>query len=228
MTADDVQVYWAWRAGDAGGGAAGDGLLLALAAEVWAADPALASVMRRKGVPWVRLDGGAAERWVPASVSSAFVSSASTSSGREVRAAACLGPGAGSADSGPDRPGPAVGIDAEVLEAFLRSGTQPGAFAEVVLASAEREWFRAAAGEMPARRLALLLRTWVRKEAVLKLLHTGLNVARGGLAPQEVALSAPWEEPVCLSHPEVRLEDSEVQLPLGGGTLLVSAAVREG
>lgn len=100
-----------------------------------------------------------------------------------------------------------LGIDIEAVEPFLASGTRASDFARVALGPAELDWFRTAAGASEAQRLLWLLRTWVRKEAVLKSLHTGFDTARGGLAPSAVALSPPWEAPVCRSHPELLVAD---------------------
>lgn len=128
-------------------------------------------------------------------------------------AAACTAPG----ESG------TVGIDAEAWAPFRDSGTRSGAFADVVLAADERDWFRAAAGATEADRLVALLRTWVRKEAVLKALGTGFDTARGGLTPTAIVLGPPWDPPVCTSHPEIALAD---HLAGGDDPVLVSTAHR--
>ncbi|MCK1804005.1 4'-phosphopantetheinyl transferase superfamily protein [Nocardia zapadnayensis] len=124
--------------------------------------------------------------------------------------------------SGPGEPG-SVGIDAEAWAPFRDSGTRAGSFADVVLAAEERIWFRAAAGGSEADRLAALLRTWVRKEAVLKALGTGFDTARGGLDPAAIVLGPPWDPPTCTSHPEVELAD---HLAGGDDPVLVSTAHR--
>jgi phosphopantetheinyl transferase (holo-ACP synthase) len=100
-----------------------------------------------------------------------------------------------------------LGIDVEAVEPFLASGTRASDFAQVALGPAELDWFRSAAGASETQRLLWLLRTWVRKEAVLKALHTGFDTARGGLEPHAVALTAPWETPVCHSHPGITVTD---------------------
>lgn len=128
-------------------------------------------------------------------------------------AAACSGPG----ETG------SLGIDAEAWAPFRDSGTRSGAFADVVLAADERDWFRAAAGATEADRLVALLRTWVRKEAVLKALGTGFDTARGGLTPTAIVLGPPWDPPTCTSHPEVELAD---HLAGGDDPVLVSTAHR--
>lgn len=112
-------------------------------------------------------------------------------------AAVCSAPG----ESG------AVGIDAEAWVPFRDSGTRASDFAAVVLSAEEREWFRAAASATESDRLHWLLRTWVRKEAVLKALGTGFDTARGGLDPAAIVLGPPWEDPRCTSHPQVELAD---------------------
>lgn len=51
-----------------------------------------------------------------------------------------------------------------------------------------------------------LLRAWVRKEAVMKALHTGLATDAGGLAPEQVECGPPTQAR-CTSHPWVELTD---------------------
>lgn len=109
-----------------------------------------------------------------------------------------------------------MGIDIELVRPFLDSGTEPTEFAEVVLAPEELKWFRETMGVLKARRLTWLLRTWVRKEAVLKSLHTGFDTGRGGLPPSAVVLNEPWDAPVCLSHPQIMVTDLRAQIPTQG------------
>ncbi|WP_035280658.1 4'-phosphopantetheinyl transferase superfamily protein [Brevibacterium album] len=216
MTSDELRVHWACRRG-----VEPEALAAALVAEVWGVGPGELALVRCGGVPWVRIGRGgvgaggagaapdAEGRWAAVSLSSSH----------GLGVGACLGPGAPETAT--------VGVDAEERAPFLASGACAEDFAEVVLAPAELRWFRAsaragAAGSAAPLQLDRLLCTWVRKEAVMKALHTGLDTARGGVAPQEIVVSPPWDEPACLSHPEVRLTDHEAE----GSRVLVSTAVR--
>ena len=164
-----------------------DSLVTALVAETHGVDPARVELVPRRGAPEVRIDGRRIE--VSKSRSQGFV------------AAACAGPG----EAG------ALGIDIEAVRPFLESTTDASAFAEVILAPQERRWFRETTDAAEAQRLHWLLRTWVRKEAVLKSLHTGFDISRGGVPPAEVVLNEPWEAPVCLSHALVTVTDLPVR-----------------
>ncbi|EXF25623.1 hypothetical protein BG28_12840 [Nesterenkonia sp. AN1] len=160
-----------------------DSVVRALVARTYGVDPLRVELPRRGGVPEARIDGHRVEL------------SRSRSNG--YLAAACAGPGEESS----------LGIDIELVRPFLESVTEPVEFAEVVLAPEELKWFRETRGAARARRLAWLLRAWVRKEAVLKSLHTGFDTGRGGLSPIAVVLNAPWEAPVCLSHDQITVTD---------------------
>ncbi|GAA1154658.1 4'-phosphopantetheinyl transferase family protein [Nesterenkonia sandarakina] len=164
-------------------GGSADSIVLALVAEAHGVDPARVELVPRRGAPEARVAGKRVE--VSRSRSHGWI------------AAACAGPGEASS----------LGIDIELIDPFLRSTTQPAGFAEVILAPEESPWFRLTEGLDDADRLYWLLRTWVRKEAVLKSLHIGFDVGRGGLHPTAVVLNEPWEPPLCLSHPAVTLTD---------------------
>lgn len=160
-----------------------DSIVSALVAEAYGVDPACVELVQRRGAPEARIEGRRVE--LSRSRSHGFV------------AAACAGPGEQFS----------LGIDIEVVQPFLDSTTEPSDFAGVILASAELGWLRAMSGAARVDRLSWLLRTWVRKEAVLKALHTGFDVSRGGLAPADVVLNEPWEPPICLSHTHVTVTD---------------------
>ncbi|MBO0595380.1 4'-phosphopantetheinyl transferase superfamily protein [Nesterenkonia sp. E16_7] len=160
-----------------------DSAVRALVAQTYGVDPLRVELPRRRGAPEARIDGHRVEL------------SRSRSNG--YLAAACAGPGEECS----------LGIDIEVVRPFLDSVTEPAEFAELVLAPEELKWFRETKGAARARRLAWLLRTWVRKEAVLKSLHTGFDTGRGGLPPGAVVLNEPWDAPVCLSHDHITVTD---------------------
>lgn len=160
-----------------------DSIVSALVADAYGVDPARVELVQHRGAPEARIEGRRVE--LSRSRSHGFV------------AAACAGP----------EEQLSLGIDIEAVQPFLDSTTEPALFAEVILAPQELEWFRATTGAAEADRLHQLLRTWVRKEAVLKSLHTGFDVGRGGLAPADVVLNEPWEAPLCLSHTQVTVTD---------------------
>ncbi|GAA4285245.1 hypothetical protein GCM10022261_27760 [Brevibacterium daeguense] len=174
----DPQVLWSCRMGEEAAAVVRD-----LVVESRRVLPGSVEVLHERGVPEARLGGVRIE--VSMARSHGYV-------------AAC---------AAPDSSVGWLGIDVEAVEPFLASGTRASDFAGVALGPAELSWFRAAAGASETQRLLWLLRTWVRKEAVLKSMHTGLDTARGGLAPSAVALSAPWESAACLSHPDLTVTD---------------------
>lgn len=169
---------WTYRSGSEM-----DPLVRGLVAETYGTDPTRVDLPRRRGVPEARVQGRRIE--ISKSRSQGYV------------AAACAGPGETFS----------LGIDIEAVGPFLASPTDPSQFAEVTLAPQEMEWFRATADAAQEQRLTWLLLTWVRKEAVLKSLHTGFDTSRGGLSPAEVVLNQPWDAPRCLSHPRVSVTD---------------------
>ncbi|MGJ9372599.1 4'-phosphopantetheinyl transferase family protein [Nesterenkonia sp. CF4.4] len=179
-----------------------DSIVRALVADAHRVDPAHVELVQRRGAPEARIDGRRIE--VSRSGSHGFV------------AAACAGPGERHS----------LGIDIEAVRPFLESTTEPSVFAEVILAPQELAWFRATAGEAEAERLQWLLRIWVRKEAVLKALHTGFDVGRGGLPPADVVLNAPWEAPLCLSHAQVTVIDLHTRDDAGGEQPVMLALAR--
>lgn len=106
-----------------------------------------------------------------------------------------------------------VGIDVEDTADFMSADAAPAQFASVILGSSEKAWYSKLAGATGDERLAALLRTWVRKEAVVKALHTGFDVARGGVQPDVVEVSPPWELAACTWNPSVHLVDLTVSDP---------------
>lgn len=186
-------------------GSSADSLMSALVAGTHGVDQACVELVRRRGAPEVRIGGGRIE--VSRSRSHGFI------------AAACASPGEQCS----------LGIDIEAVGPFLNSATEPTGFAEVVLAPDELVWFHETAGLAEDERLQWLLRTWVRKEAVLKSLHTGLDVGRGGLPPAAVVLNAPWDAPVCLSHAQVTVTDLPTRDGARGeGSVMVALAQNAG
>jgi 4'-phosphopantetheinyl transferase len=87
--------------------------------------------------------------------------------------------------------GPPVGIDAEVVRD--RSAAHTAALLDAALSPAERADHEQR-GER--QRSTALLRSWTRKEAVLK--ATGVGLA---IAPSELTVSAPSAPPILLRHP---------------------------
>lgn len=169
-----------------------DSVVRALVAQTYGVDPRRVELPRRGGAPEARIEGQRIEL--------------SRSRSKGYLATACAGPGEESF----------LGIDIEVVRPFLESPTEPAEFAELVLAPQELKWFRETRGAARARRLAWLLRTWVRKEAVLKSLHTGFDTGRGGLPPTAVVLNQPWDAPVCLSHHQITVTDLRAKTPIQG------------
>lgn len=169
---------WTYRSGSEM-----DPLVRGLVAKTYGVHPAGVDLPRRTGAPEARIHGRRIE--ISRSRSAGYV------------AAACAGPGETFS----------LGIDIETVGPFLASATDPARFAEVVLAPQEMEWFRATAGVAEEQLLTWLLLSWVRKEAVMKSLHTGLDTSRGGLPPAAVVLTEPWEDPRCLSHASITVTD---------------------
>lgn len=186
-------------------GGSADSILNTLVSETYGVEPSRVELVRRRGAPEVRIEGSRVE--VSRSRSHGFVAAATVSPGEE-----CF-----------------LGIDIEAVGPFLDSQTEASGFADVVLAPEEFVWFHKTAGRAAAERLTWLLRTWVRKEAVLKSLHTGFDVGRGGLPPADVVLNAPWDAPLCLSHDRVTLMDLPVHDHAGDhGSVMLALAQNTG
>ncbi|MCH8569762.1 4'-phosphopantetheinyl transferase superfamily protein [Nesterenkonia sp. AY15] len=182
-----------------------DSVVRALVAETYGVEPARVELPRKRGAPEARIEGQRIE--VSRSRSQGYV------------AAACAGPSEKFS----------LGIDIEAVRPFLASATEPRRFAEVVLAPEEIRWFLATGRVAEAQRLSWLLRTWVRKEAVLKSLHTGFDTSRGGMPPTAVVLNEPWEAPACLSHALVTLTDLPTRDDVGdSGPVMLALAQNTG
>lgn len=110
----------------------------------------------------------------------------------------------------PPAAGRRVGVDLECAREFLDSGTDVAAFADLILGDRELIAFERGLGAGRGDRrgaLADLLRVWVRKEAVLKALGTGLDTARGGVELRSVEVSPPWDAAACLTDERIALAD---------------------
>lgn len=164
-------------------GSDGTTIARALVAETYSVESDRVELVRHRGVPEARLDGMRIE--LSMSRSHGYVAAACVSRDEEY----------------------SIGIDIEAVRPFLDSATKSPGIADVMLAPDELSWFRLTTGTAEVQRLYWLLRTWVRKEAVLKSLHTGFDVARGGLPPAGVVLNEPWKEAACVSHPQVAVTD---------------------